>query len=44
MSGLSRDVQTRRLVSMLGRKGFGGSLAYRVVATAIDDEAAAAAL
>jgi regulatory protein len=31
MSGLSREVQTRRLVAMLGRKGFGGSLAYGVV-------------
>jgi regulatory protein len=32
MTGLSREVQTRRLVAMLGRKGFGGSLAYGVVA------------
>jgi regulatory protein len=31
MSGLSREVQTRRLIGMLGRKGFGGSMAYTVV-------------
>jgi regulatory protein len=31
MSGLSREVQTRRLIGMLGRKGFGGSMAYSVV-------------
>lgn len=37
MSALPRDVQTRRLVSMLGRKGFGASLAYRVVAGALHD-------
>jgi regulatory protein len=37
MSGLSREVQTRRLVAMLARKGFGGSMAYRVVAGAIED-------
>jgi regulatory protein len=37
MSGLSREVQTRRLVAMLGRKGFGGSMAYRVVAEAVDN-------
>jgi len=37
MSGLPRDVQTRRLVAMLGRKGFGASLAYRVVTTAVDE-------
>ena len=36
MTSLSREVKTRRLVAMLGRKGFGGSLAYRVVAEAID--------
>lgn len=39
MSGLSREVQTRRLVSMLARKGFGASMAYRVVTTAIDESA-----
>jgi regulatory protein len=42
MQGLARDVQTRRLVSMLARKGFGGSLAYRVVNEALDAEAAPA--
>jgi regulatory protein len=36
MSGLSREVQTRRLVAMLGRKGFGGSLAYSTVARVLD--------
>jgi regulatory protein len=36
MSGLTREVKTRRLIGMLGRKGFGGSMAYRVVADAID--------
>ena len=34
MTGLPRDVATRRLVGMLGRKGFGASLAYRVVSEA----------
>jgi regulatory protein len=42
MQGLPRDTQTRRLVSMLARKGFGGSLAYRVVNEALDAEAATA--
>jgi regulatory protein len=37
MSGLSREVKTRRLVAMLGRKGFGGSLAYGVVSRALND-------
>jgi regulatory protein len=37
MSGLSRDVATRRLVGMLGRKGFGAGLAYRVVSEALAD-------
>lgn len=41
MSGLSRDVQTRRLVGMLGRKGFGGSLAYSVVSGVLDDSSLA---
>ncbi len=36
MTNLPRDVATRRLVGMLGRKGFGGSLAYRVVAEELD--------
>jgi regulatory protein len=31
MRGLPVDVRTRRLVGMLARKGFGGSVAYRVV-------------
>jgi regulatory protein len=35
MSGLSREVQTRRLVAMLGRKGFGGSMAYSAVASVL---------
>jgi regulatory protein len=37
MSGLSREVATRRLVGMLGRKGFGAGLAYRVVSEALAD-------
>jgi len=37
MSGLAPDVQTRRLVAMLGRKGFGGSLAYQAVARVIGE-------
>jgi regulatory protein len=41
MSGLTGEVKTRRLVAMLGRKGFGGSLAYGVVARALSDEASA---
>jgi regulatory protein len=40
MSGLNREVKTRRLIAMLGRKGFGGSMAYRVVAEAIDADLA----
>ncbi|HVV76120.1 MAG TPA: regulatory protein RecX [Mycobacteriales bacterium] len=35
MRNLPRDVATRRLVGMLGRKGFGPSLAYRVVSEAL---------
>jgi regulatory protein len=35
MSGLPKDVATRRLVGMLGRKGFGASLSYRVVSEAL---------
>jgi regulatory protein len=31
MRSLPVEVRTRRLVGMLGRKGFGGSLAYQVV-------------
>ncbi|HWC35658.1 MAG TPA: regulatory protein RecX [Mycobacteriales bacterium] len=34
MTNLPRDVAMRRLVAMLGRKGFGAGLAYRVVAEA----------
>jgi regulatory protein len=37
MSGLTREVRTRRLVAMLGRKGFGGSLAYGVVARVLNE-------
>lgn len=37
MSTLPRDVQTRRLIGMLGRKGFGGNLSYSVVARVLDD-------
>ncbi len=35
LSGLSRDVQTRRLVAMLSRKGFSASLAYQAVRSAV---------
>jgi regulatory protein len=41
MSGLSREVQTRRLVAMLGRKGFGGSLAYGAVARVLQESSGA---
>jgi regulatory protein len=41
MSGLSREVATRRLVGMLGRKGFGAGLAYRVVSEAFTGEPSA---
>lgn len=37
MSTLPRDVQTRRLIGMLGRKGFGGNLSYSVVARVLDE-------
>jgi regulatory protein len=37
MSSVPRDTATRRLVGMLGRKGFGAGLAYRVVAEALAD-------
>lgn len=39
MRNVPHDVAMRRLVAMLGRKGFGSSLSYRVVteALAIDD-------
>lgn len=42
MSGLSRDVRIRRLVAMLGRKGFTASLAYRVVNEALPPRGGAA--
>jgi regulatory protein len=35
MSGLAHDVKRRRLLGMLARKGFGGSLAQRVVGDAL---------
>jgi regulatory protein len=38
MTNLPREVATRRLVAMLGRKGFGGSLAYRVVSEALTSQ------
>jgi len=37
MSGLTREVKTRRLVAMLGRKGFGGSRAYGIVARVLNE-------
>lgn len=37
MRSLPTEVRTRRLVGMLARKGFGGSLAYRVVREVFDD-------
>jgi regulatory protein len=37
MSNLSRDVQMRRLVGMLGRKGFGSGVAMSVVREALAD-------
>jgi regulatory protein len=40
MTGLPEAVQIRRLVAMLGRKGFGGSLAYAVVRRVVEDTAA----
>lgn len=36
LAGLSRDVQTRRLAGMLARKGYGPSVAFRVVRNALD--------
>lgn len=42
MTGLSREVQTRRLVAMLGRKGFGGSLAYGAVRRVLQESATSA--
>jgi regulatory protein len=40
MTGVSREVATRRLVGMLGRKGFGAGLAYRVVNEELADSLA----
>jgi regulatory protein len=40
MSGLAQDVQMRRLVSMLGRKGFGSSLSYAVARKVVDADLA----
>ena len=39
MSGLPREKQLSRLVGLLARKGYGGSLAMRVVLAALDDDA-----
>jgi regulatory protein len=41
MTRLAADVKTRRLVALLGRKGFGGSLAYQVVREALAEESSA---
>jgi regulatory protein len=38
MSGVDHTAQTRRLVGMLARKGYGASLAYRVVREAVAAE------
>jgi regulatory protein len=37
MSRFPRDVQIRRLTAMLGRKGFGGSMAYAVVRQVLEE-------
>lgn len=37
MSGLPADVQLRRLVGMLSRKGFGGSLSYAVARRVVEE-------
>ncbi|HVQ87430.1 MAG TPA: regulatory protein RecX [Actinomycetes bacterium] len=37
MGGLDRDTQVRRLVGMLGRKGYASGLAFGVVQQVIDD-------
>lgn len=36
--GLDRQVRTRRLVGMLARKGYNGSIAYTAVRTVLDEE------
>ena len=41
--GLPVDVRTRRTVAMLGRKGYSGGLAHRLVREMLADEAAGAA-
>lgn len=38
MTGLAVEVKRRRLLAMLARRGFSGSLAQRVVAAALADE------
>lgn len=38
MSGLDRQVKTRRLAGMLGRKGYSGELAYSVIREALDQD------
>lgn len=42
MSGLAREKQLSRLVGLLARKGYGGSLAMQVVLAAVDAQDAAA--
>jgi regulatory protein len=37
MTGLAPDVQARRLAGMLGRKGYPGEVAWRVIRDAIND-------
>ena len=37
MRGLDRQVQTRRLAGFLGRKGYDGALAFRVIREALDE-------
>jgi regulatory protein len=39
MRGLDKDTQTRRLVGMLGRKGYPSGLAFSVVRDALDEPA-----
>lgn len=38
MSGLDRQVKTRRLAGMLARKGYSGELAYSVIREALDQD------
>lgn len=44
MRGVDQETATRRLVGMLGRKGYGGGMAYSVVREALSARAAEAAL